>query len=134
MRQASQQRQVCLHILLTILRCLQKAVLAVVGALSKGFMGLLTSTEIKGQQVIQQAFNRPSGQGMITVSNHSAALDDPLLLAAMMPCRSLLQPQAFRWGMCATDRCFKTDLMSAFFRAGKVRNDLLLSKLLSLYD
>lgn len=111
--------------LLTIF-CLQKTVLAIVGTLSKGFMSLLTATEIEGQQTLQQAFSRPAEQGMITVSNHTAALDDPLLLAAMMPEGSLLKPELFRWGMCATDRCFKTDLMSAFFRAGKVTTIALL--------
>jgi hypothetical protein len=25
-----------------------------------------------------------------------------------------------RWSLCATDRCFKNGLMSAFFRAGQV--------------
>ena len=110
---------------LTLL-CLQKAVLAIVGSLSKGFMSLLTITEIKGQQTLQQAFSRPAEQGMITVSNHTAALDDPLILAAMMPEGSLMKPGLFRWGMCATDRCFKTDLMSAFFRAGKVTTIALL--------
>ena len=27
-----------------------------------------------------------------------------------------------RWSLCATDRCFKNGLMSAFFRAGQVRH------------
>ena len=83
-------------------------------------MSLLTDTDIQGWEVLQRAYQRPAGQGLITVSNHAAALDDPLLLAALMPADSLLQPAAHRWGMCATDRCFKSSLMSSFFRAGKV--------------
>ena len=85
-------------------------------------MTVLSTTEIEGQEVLQKAFERPSTQGLITVSNHTCALDDPLILAAMMPEGSLSQPHLFRWGMCATDRCFKNDLMSAFFRAGKVES------------
>ena len=84
-------------------------------------MSLFSNTRISNPETLQAAFNRPAGQGLITVSNHVAALDDPLVVAALMPTGSLLQPQAYRWGMCATDRCFKNEAMGAFFRAGKVR-------------
>ena len=94
--------------------------LGAVATLSRGFMSLLTDTDVQGREVLEHAFQRPDEQGLVTVSNHAAALDDPLLLAALMPADSLLQPQAHRWGMCATDRCFKNGLMSSFFRAGKV--------------
>ena len=100
---------------------LQTLVLGTVGVLSKAFMSLFSNTRISNPEALQAAFNRPAGQGLITVSNHVAALDDPLVVAALMPTGSLLQPQAYRWGMCATDRCFKNEAMGAFFRAGKVR-------------
>lgn len=64
---------------------------------------------------------RPAGQPLITVSNHVAAMDDPLLLAALTPFRSVFEPGGMRWSLCATDRCFKNGFMSAFFRAGQVR-------------
>ncbi len=64
---------------------------------------------------------RPAGQPLITVSNHVAAMDDPLLLAALTPLRSVFETGGMRWSLCATDRCFKNSLMSAFFRAGQVR-------------
>lgn len=92
-------------------------VVGAVGLLSRGFMNTLSSTEIQGQESLDRAFARPAGQGMISVSNHSCALDDPLLLATITPPGS--PPEAHRWGMCATDRCFRNGLMAAFFRAGK---------------
>jgi len=63
---------------------------------------------------------RPAGQPLITVSNHVAAMDDPLLLAALTPFRSVFETGGMRWSLCASDRCFKNSLMSAFFRAGQV--------------
>ena len=59
-------------------------------------------------------------QALITVSNHVASLDDPLLTSALVPAGALLQPQALRWTLCATDRCFTSKAATAFFRAAKV--------------
>ena len=58
-------------------------------------------------------------QALITVSNHVAALDDPLLTAALVPAGALLQPSALRWTLCATDRCFTSRAATTFFRAAK---------------
>ena len=60
-------------------------------------------------------------QALITVSNHVAALDDPLVVSALLPPGALGRPRALRWTMCATDRCFRTRAAAAFFRAGKAR-------------
>ena len=54
------------------------------------------------------------------VSNHVAAMDDPLVVAALTPMGAILGAGGVRWSLCATDRCFKGPLMSAFFRAGQV--------------
>ena len=59
-------------------------------------------------------------QALITVSNHVAALDDPLLTSALVPAGALLQPSALRWTLCATNRCFTSAAATAFFRAAKV--------------
>ena len=59
-------------------------------------------------------------QALITVSNHVASLDDPLLTSALVPAGALLRPQALRWTLCATDRCFTSKAATAFFRAAKV--------------
>lgn len=103
----------------------QAIVLGAVGLLSRAFMTLANTTEISGAAHLREALDRPTEQGLVTVSNHAAALDDPLLLSAMMPLASLSRPSEYRWGMCATDRCFKNRFMAAFFRAGKACLSLL---------
>ena len=55
------------------------------------------------------------------MSNHVAALDDPLVTAALLPPGALLQPRQLRWTLCATDRCFTSATAGAFFRAAKAR-------------
>ncbi|BDA47309.1 probable Tafazzin [Coccomyxa sp. Obi] len=94
--------------------------LAAVGAASKVFMGALSSTSVQGASIIRSALDRPTGQALITVSNHVASLDDPLVTAALLPAGALLRPGALRWTLCATDRCFTSPAASAFFRTAKV--------------
>ncbi|CAK0783341.1 hypothetical protein CVIRNUC_006540 [Coccomyxa viridis] len=99
---------------------LRSLVLASVGAASKAFMQILSRTHVEGGHIMQQALQRPTGQALITVSNHVASLDDPLLTSALVPAGALLRPQALRWTLCATDRCFTSKAATAFFRAAKV--------------
>lgn len=54
------------------------------------------------------------------VSNHVASMDDPLVLAALLPRHVLLDAQNLRWTLCATDRCFANPATSAFFRSVRV--------------
>lgn len=91
---------------------------AVVGG-SKLLMSGLGTTKITNSQHIHAALHRPQGQALITVSNHTSALDDPLVLSMLLP-DELVSPLHVRWTLCATDRCFKNAAFTAFFRAGKV--------------
>lgn len=54
------------------------------------------------------------------VCNHVASMDDPLVMAALLPPRLFLQPKSLRWTLCATDRCFTNAAFSAFFHSVKV--------------
>lgn len=54
------------------------------------------------------------------VSNHVASMDDPLVIASLLPPHVLLDARNLRWTLCATDRCFKNPVTSAFFRSVKV--------------
>lgn len=54
------------------------------------------------------------------VSNHVAAMDDPFVIASLLPPNVLLDAQNLRWTLCATDRCFRNSATSAFFRSVKV--------------
>jgi len=57
----------------------------------------------------------------LTVSNHVAALDDPLMVSAVLPWQSVLRSDTLRWVLCATDRCFNHgETLASFFRAAKV--------------
>lgn len=54
------------------------------------------------------------------VSNHVASMDDPLVIAALLPPSALLDARNLRWTLCASDRCFKNPVTSAFFKCVKV--------------
>lgn len=47
-------------------------------------------------------------------------MDDPLVIASLLPPQVLLDAKNLRWTLCATDRCFKNPVTSAFFRSVKV--------------
>lgn len=47
-------------------------------------------------------------------------MDDPLVIASLLPPQVLLDARNLRWTLCATDRCFKNPVTSAFFRSVKV--------------
>lgn len=108
------------------------------------------SFEVVGAEVMHDAvMAREPGQALITVSNHTAAIDDPFVISNLVPEAALrwpradllpatapsdasetaaaaetpkhvLDPAKVRWTMCATDRCFGSDLASAFFRSVQV--------------
>ncbi|CAG9463138.1 unnamed protein product [Pedinophyceae sp. YPF-701] len=90
------------------------------GLLSRAWMTLLNTTRVYGRENIEAALHRDQRRALITVSNHAAALDDPLVTAAVLPLDKLLRADDVRWTLCATDRCFKTSLMARMFRAVKV--------------
>ena len=54
------------------------------------------------------------------MSNHVASVDDPFVIASLLPPRVLLDAQNLRWALCATDRCFCNLVTSAFFYSVKV--------------
>lgn len=58
--------------------------------------------------------------GLHQVCNHVASMDDPLVMAALLPPGFFLHPRSLRWTLCATDRCFTNAAFSAFFRSVKV--------------
>ena len=49
-----------------------------------------------------------SSTALLSVSNHVATIDDPHLLASIVPLRTLLHGASeMRWGVCADDVCFR---------------------------
>lgn len=100
---------------------LRSATLAAVGGASRFFMLHLNNTHVQGAEHLNQALlHRKQGQALITVSNHVAAMDDPLVSAAIVPPEVIFDRDQLRWTLCATDRCFKSPMVSSFFRTVKV--------------
>eukprot|EP01041_Mallomonas_annulata_P011961 gene11961-25056_t len=64
--------------------------------------------------------SRPRRVPLITVSNHRSVMDEPVLLASILPLRIGIQPRYLRWSICTQDICFQNGaLLAAFFGAGK---------------
>lgn len=66
---------------------------------------------------------RPKGQPLMTVANHACTLDDPGLMAALMPWSVLVRPTFMRWAVCSQEICFNNAPTAAFFGGGKVGYD-----------
>lgn len=60
----------------------QHLVLAGVGGACKLFLTAGARTAIEGQERMAAALNREAGRGLITVSNHVGAVDDPLITSS----------------------------------------------------
>lgn len=63
---------------------------------------------------------RPEGEPLLTVSNHASTLDDPAVVAVLLPWDVVLRPRLMRWSVCSQEICFETPAISSFFGAGKV--------------
>lgn len=104
-----------------IIRLLQALAVPILGNVCQVFMTGLNRVQVYGVEKLHEALlNRPKGRPLITVSNHVASMDDPLVISALLPPRVLMEAQNLRWTLCATDRCFKNAVTSAFFRCVKV--------------
>ncbi|KAK4381812.1 Tafazzin [Sesamum angolense] len=77
-------------------------------------------TQSYSEKLQHAVLNRPENKSLITVSNHVAAMDDPLVIASLLPPGMLLDANGLRWTLCASDRCFKNPVTSAFFKYAKV--------------
>ncbi|PIN15643.1 Phosphate acyltransferase [Handroanthus impetiginosus] len=102
-------------------RILQAVTVPVIGNVCHVFMHGLNRIQIFGAEKLQHAvLHRPENKSLITVSNHVAAMDDPLVIASLLPPSMLLDANGLRWTLCASDRCFKNPVTSAFFKYVKV--------------
>ncbi|KAL4580048.1 hypothetical protein LXL04_016223 [Taraxacum kok-saghyz] len=100
---------------------LQAVAVPIIGNVCHVFMHGLNDVQIYGGEKLQQALvKRPNKTPLITVSNHIASMDDPLVISALLPKSVLLDARNLRWTLCATDRCFRNPVTSAFFNCVKV--------------
>ncbi|MCL7050411.1 hypothetical protein MKW94_002980, partial [Papaver nudicaule] len=104
-----------------IMQMLQSVAVPVIGNVCHFFMHGLNHVQIYGAEKLQKAvLQRQEGKSLITVSNHVASVDDPFVIAALLPLSVLFDANGLRWTLCASDRCFKNPVTSAFFRSVKV--------------
>uniref|UniRef100_A0A0E0CCK6 Phospholipid/glycerol acyltransferase domain-containing protein n=1 Tax=Oryza meridionalis TaxID=40149 RepID=A0A0E0CCK6_9ORYZ len=69
-----------------IFRSLQALAVPLIGNACHIFMHGLNSVQIYGAEKLQQALQeRPKGKPLLTVSNHVAAMDDPFVIASILP-------------------------------------------------
>lgn len=52
---------------------------------SRGFMTRVNSTQVEGGEHMQAALQRQAGRPLITVCNHVASMDDPLVMSTILP-------------------------------------------------
>ena len=78
------------------------------GPVCRLFVRGMNHLHVHDMHYLERSLERPSGIGLLTVSNHIATIDDPHLIAAVVPPRLLLRGSTeMRWGVCAADVCFK---------------------------
>ncbi|XP_047155077.1 tafazzin [Vigna umbellata] len=105
----------------TLVRMMQAVAVPVIGNVCHVFMNGLNRVQVYGLEKLHSPLlHRPQGKPLLTVSNHVASMDDPLVIASLLPPSVLLDARNLRWTLCATDRCFKNPVTSAFFRSVKV--------------
>lgn len=91
-----------------------------VGLACKAFLRLCTHTEVHHLSTLLHAIReRPPGTPLITVSNHTSTLDDPLLWG-VLPTRILFDAARMRWALGAEELLFTNGLFSWFFGGGRV--------------
>ena len=82
-----------------------------VGLYSKFAMQVCNTTHFDNAEHLRRliADGAPgrNGRGLVTVSNHVTAVDDPGVVATLIDAKNFATPGNMRWQMCATDRCFK---------------------------
>lgn len=104
-----------------IIRIVQSVAVPLLGNMCHVFMHGLNRVQVYGVEKLHDALlHRPKNKPLLTVSNHVASVDDPFIIASLLPPSVLMDAQNLRWTLCASDRCFKNPVSSAFFQSVKV--------------
>ena len=100
----------------------RSAAIGLVGSTCRLFMRGGNRLTTHDAHHLDRSLARPAGTALLTVSNHIAVLDDPHLLASIVPLRTLLHGSSeMRWGVCGDDVCFRPGtLLCRFADAAKV--------------
>ncbi|KAF7561883.1 hypothetical protein G7046_g2266 [Stylonectria norvegica] len=105
-------------------RLASTSVMGSVGVLSRAFLYGFNNVEVTGLDRLLGVLDRRKLQGgrergLLTVCNHVAVLDDPLIWG-ILPLRYCFDVNNLRWGLGAHDICFKNKALSTFFSLGQV--------------
>lgn len=99
------------------------ATLSLVSLVSKFIINVMNTSHFNNTEVLMEAIEqRPKEVGLITVSNHTSTLDDPMLFSAMLPWSFFLTEhhhKGNRWTLCAREMCYRNAFLSQFFKSGK---------------
>eukprot|EP00842_Homolaphlyctis_polyrhiza_P001708 jgi/Hompol1/2538/HPOL_002948-RA len=90
----------------------------VIIAINKTWIKHFSLLKVFDDHHLHAALARKS-QPLISVTNHSSCLDDPILMG-ILPWKTLLNPYEMRWSLGAKEICFKNPVRSWFFSAGQV--------------
>ncbi|KAL8423575.1 hypothetical protein RB596_003693 [Gaeumannomyces avenae] len=98
-------------------------IMGLTGLLSKGFLYGLNDVEVIGMDRFLDLLESRRDvdrrrRGLITVSNHTSVLDDPLIWG-IIPLRYCFDAASLRWSLAAHDICFKNGLLTRFFQMGQ---------------
>jgi monolysocardiolipin acyltransferase len=99
---------------------MSRIVVGGVGLLCKGFLKAFTRTKVHNYDgMINLIERRNKGIPLLTVSNHTSTLDDPLIFG-ILPVSILFNLRLMRWSLGAKDILFTNPLYNWFFTKGKV--------------
>lgn len=84
--------------------------------------GLNRFTVFNRERLVDLVEHRPAGQPLITISNHTSTLDDPVIVSNLLPLRLIASPTYSRWSWCAKEICFKNLPVSVVSHLGRVRS------------
>ncbi|KAH9272512.1 hypothetical protein BASA83_005321 [Batrachochytrium salamandrivorans] len=87
------------------------------GAVCKAWLDHCTAFQVHNRHHLLSALQR-GNQPLISVCNHSATLDDPILFGAL-PWSTLFDPYQMRWSLAAKEICFTNAFTSWVFETGQ---------------
>jgi monolysocardiolipin acyltransferase len=94
--------------------------MGIVGEMSKLFLAVGTRLEVRGlDRLIEAIEGRPKGVPLLTVSNHTSTVDDPLIFG-VLPTRILFNSEKMRWALGAAEITHRNALYQWFFSTGQV--------------
>ncbi|TID15088.1 Lysophosphatidylcholine acyltransferase [Venturia nashicola] len=106
-------------------RVASRATIAAIGLACKAFLKVGTkSTETHGLDNFVKLLDERQDisqreRGLLTVSNHTSVLDDPLIWG-FLPLRFFFNPTQMRWSLGSYDICFQGSALTTFFNLGQV--------------